>query len=615
MLQFKSAHPSRSAHPRNGRKLSKNPPRLQRSTLGAVLALTLATSGCGDAFEEPLGVASSEIVNGQNASPNEWPWQIALRRNGDFQCGGVILNSSWVLTAAHCVWGTFVPRPISEYTITAGDHILSLSSGHEQQRTAAEIIVHPNWGTAYQSGNGVVPGDLLNDVALIRVNQPFTLNQRVKAIPLSGDNLDPGTEVWATGWGLLSRSDEDPSDVLQEVQSAVVEPAVCANVLGAAVDDDLQVEGSHICMGRLAPNLHSACSGDSGGPLVVQDSVGNWSLVGITSWGSEDCDSYAAYGHVRAMKPWIESVISGPSMTACNGRTIPGKTRWFDHVFLNGPVAAPDTSACGTPEAPGGAADGDTMYFTSLGGNTNHWLALGANTLFDSPKVNFSVRLELGGTDAALAESRKYHLNWEEVVPGTQRSDLCAGRTPRGSTAWQQYNSNGIYVDVNTTACGFSQVPAYFTALASKFSAPGVSAVTSIYPRPNGFRVFLRRSGITVAEASANEWHVNWQAVPYGTNNSEACVGRTNPNNTPWVQYGGSVPGLYVDVDTTACGESYTPNYLTSLGGTSRHWAALGVTSIYSPTPTGFRVYLNTTETVASAQSMKWHVNWKVPRN
>ena len=48
------------------------------------------------------------IVNGQWAARGAWPWQIMLKVNGSFVCGGSVLNNRWVLTAAHCVEYVFL---------------------------------------------------------------------------------------------------------------------------------------------------------------------------------------------------------------------------------------------------------------------------------------------------------------------------------------------------------------------------------------------------------------------------------------------------------------------------------------------------------------------------
>jgi len=72
--------------------------------------------------------------------------------------------------------------------------------------------------------------------------------------------------------------------------------------------------------------------------------------------------------------------------------------------------------------------------------------------------------------------------------------------------------------------------------------------------------------------------------------------------------------GIFVDINTSAGGFTTTPVYFTSIGGTTTHWAIAGATSIYLPTPTGFRVYIKWVDgsvlTPATANSYGWHINW-----
>lgn len=48
--------------------------------------------------------AATFIIGGQDAAEGAWPWQVLLMRDGQFKCGGNIIDEHWVVTAAVCVY-------------------------------------------------------------------------------------------------------------------------------------------------------------------------------------------------------------------------------------------------------------------------------------------------------------------------------------------------------------------------------------------------------------------------------------------------------------------------------------------------------------------------------
>lgn len=45
------------------------------------------------------------IVGGQEAEAHSHPWQASLQQGGSHICGASIIDSQWLVTAAHCVDG------------------------------------------------------------------------------------------------------------------------------------------------------------------------------------------------------------------------------------------------------------------------------------------------------------------------------------------------------------------------------------------------------------------------------------------------------------------------------------------------------------------------------
>lgn len=94
---------------------------------------------------------------------------------------------------------------------------------------------------------------------------------------------------------------------------------------------------------------------------------------------------------------------------------------------------------------------------------------------------------------------------------------IAAGNTLPGGTAWQVYDTSGIYVDVDTSAAGFSRLPVYVTSLGGHAHHWEAIGGASVYqPTASGFRVYVRfASGapLTPGYANSQGWVVNWIGV------------------------------------------------------------------------------------------------------
>ena len=86
----------------------------------------------------------TRIVGGEETEPNEYPWQVALVNewlpNFVF-CGGTVVNSKFVMTAAHCTEG----KDADELLVKVGEHDLAVDDDDARLVGVKTIHEHPGY--------------------------------------------------------------------------------------------------------------------------------------------------------------------------------------------------------------------------------------------------------------------------------------------------------------------------------------------------------------------------------------------------------------------------------------------------------------------------------------
>ncbi|GFS89165.1 chymotrypsin-like elastase family member 2A [Nephila pilipes] len=131
------------------------------------------------------------IMGGKTVDPpNRYPWVVALvkKKNNvdDYFCGGALISRLYVITASHCL----ERENASKIRVALGAHD---SDDGPDPVAVSKIILHPKY---YKR-------TYLNDIALVKLQEPATLSEKVRVIclPTYPAFTSPNDTAVVAGWG------------------------------------------------------------------------------------------------------------------------------------------------------------------------------------------------------------------------------------------------------------------------------------------------------------------------------------------------------------------------------------------------------------------------------
>ncbi|KAF9424508.1 hypothetical protein HW555_000319 [Spodoptera exigua] len=238
---------------------------------------------------ESMRIVGGSAVTAATAIPHQVGIVARLTTGHESVCGGSLLSTTRVLTAAHC-WFDGEVRA-RQFTIVLGS--LTIFTGGTRIVTT-DVTMHPSWNY------------FLNDIAMVKISA-VKLSNTIQVIPLPttadvNQNF-AGTTGVISGFGKTTDAQNSypPTTALHQTSVPIITNAVCQRSYKITID------GSHLCTAGTGGK--GTCDGDSGGPLTVLHN-NKRILVGVVSFGpSEGCQasSPSVFTRVTSFLTWINA--------------------------------------------------------------------------------------------------------------------------------------------------------------------------------------------------------------------------------------------------------------------------------------------------------------------
>ncbi|XP_055389443.1 modular serine protease-like [Condylostylus longicornis] len=267
---------------------------------------------CGKLFKEELKPTTTPLLyKGNEVDIRVAPWHVAVYKNNSYKfdqiCGGTIIHSNIVVSAAHCFYDEAYGKlyDSSNFWIGAGKRYRQYEA--EEQLSQFARINHIYLPPTFQAQ------PLRSDIAALKLDRHFTYSPVIAPVCLDWNlNLIYGSYNGIIGhlygWGDTS-SKGVPSEKLLKLDLITIPNDYCRDKIDRNFRSD--VSGDRFC--AINEENGTACGGDSGSGLITYRQ--GYKLSGVVSAGLNR-NNYCTDGfvtlftNVRIFQDFLKTVVS-----------------------------------------------------------------------------------------------------------------------------------------------------------------------------------------------------------------------------------------------------------------------------------------------------------------
>ncbi len=275
----------------------------------------------GTTYIDTICVQITAIINGFAVPRGNAPWQALLWRPevlgtrrlavpDRVLCGGAVVRTGWVLTAAHCL------TDIGGIPIRTGGHRIRLGvsnplSDEGFSYPILRVFPHPDFK----------PSTLVYDIALVQYDPRAGRREGGPVGPIAAIRLDPKPlaqrvirarmPAYTFGWGRTAYEGGATPSELRGARLELEDPQACTNL--TALRDTRR--DAVLC--AAGPQGQQACFGDSGGPLITYGDEGRVPTVLAVVSNGFRCGTtrvpsrFTRIAHPR-VQTWLTSHLPAP---------------------------------------------------------------------------------------------------------------------------------------------------------------------------------------------------------------------------------------------------------------------------------------------------------------